>query len=48
MLRAAEPFLGPPPQLDELRYLLLDRAEEISAEFYRTITSSVTAPLDPR
>lgn len=43
MLRAAVPFLGEPPALDDLRYLLLDRAEEITAEFYRTITSSVQA-----
>lgn len=43
LLRAAEPFLGQAPQLDELRYLLLDRADEITSEFYRTITSSVEA-----
>lgn len=43
LLRAAAPFLGEAPQLEELRYLLLDRADEITAEFYRTITSSVEA-----
>lgn len=43
VLRAAVPFLGEAPQLEELRYLLLDRADEITAEFYRTITSSVEA-----
>jgi signal transduction histidine kinase/CheY-like chemotaxis protein len=40
-LRAAATFLGPPPALDDLRYLLLDRGEEITAAFYERITASV-------
>lgn len=42
-LRAAATFLGPPPALDDLRYLLLDRGEEITAAFYERITASVDA-----
>lgn len=42
-LRAATTFLGPPPALDDLRYLLLDRGEEITASFYQVITASVDA-----
>jgi len=42
-LRAASTFLGPPPALDDLRYLLLDRGEEITAAFYERITASVDA-----
>lgn len=42
-MRAAAAFLGPPPALDDLRYLLLDRGEEITAAFYERITSSVDA-----
>ncbi len=40
-LRAASTFLGPPPALDDLRYLLLDRGEEITAAFYERVTASV-------
>ncbi len=42
-LRAAATFLGAPPALDDLRYLLLDRGEEITAAFYERITASVDA-----
>jgi signal transduction histidine kinase len=43
LLRAAEPFLGPPPDLNELRDILVPRAPEIVEQFYATIVSSPDA-----
>jgi signal transduction histidine kinase len=43
LLRAAEPFLGSPPDLNELRDILVPRAPEIVEQFYATIVSSPDA-----
>ncbi|MCB1888063.1 MAG: response regulator, partial [Rhodocyclaceae bacterium] len=42
-LRAALPFLGPPPDLQDLRYLLMDRGVEVADAFYHTIQDSTEA-----
>ncbi len=42
-LRAAVPFLGPPPDLQDLRYLLVDRGEEVAQAFYQSILGSADA-----
>jgi len=43
LLRAAEPFLGAPPQLEDLRELLLAEFPAITAAFYATIVSHAEA-----
>ena len=43
LLVAAQPFLGPPPDLSDLRYLMVDRGPEISEHFYATVLSSPEA-----
>lgn len=43
LLVAAQPFLGPPPDLGDLRYLMVDRGPEITEHFYGTLLSSPEA-----
>ncbi len=43
LLVAAQPFLGPPPDLADLRYLMVDRGPEITEEFYAIVLSSPEA-----
>ncbi|NQU50135.1 MAG: hypothetical protein HQ519_15910 [Planctomycetes bacterium] len=43
LLLAAQPFLGPPPELSDLRYLMVDRGQEITESFYGIVLSSPEA-----
>jgi signal transduction histidine kinase len=43
LLVAAQPFLGPPPDLGDLRYLMVDRGPEITESFYAIVLSSPEA-----